>query len=252
MTSKRINLLLVVVVLTAAMAFGQPAVEPRADQILRSMGEYLAAADEFTFRAEITYDAFLDIGQEVQYGGRVSVTVRRPDALRVEYDGDERQHRVLLQGGTFVMHDLETNLYAMEEVPAEIDAAIDRIFDLFGFSVPIADLVYSDPYAILIESVDAGVVLGRSTVDGIPCHHLAFSQATLDWQIWIEDGPHPLPRKLVITDKAVSGAPQYVARITNWDLEPSLSDHYFEFTPPAGSDEVEFLRAPEEEEDVEP
>jgi hypothetical protein len=135
-------------------------------------------------------------------------------------------------------------VYATTDVPADLDAAIDHVFDTYGFSVPIADLVYSDPYAVLTENVESGFLVGRHSVDGTPCHHLAFSQEFIDWQIWIEDGPRPVPRKLVVTHKDEPGAPQYTARLSGWDFQPRLSDHIFQFDPPPGVDRIEFLSAP--------
>jgi hypothetical protein len=54
---------------------------------------------------------------------------------------------------------------------------------------------------------------GRGTIDGVEREHLAFRNADTDWQIWIELGARPIPRKYVITNKAVAGAPQYTLRI---------------------------------------
>ena len=121
---------------------------------------------------------------------------------------------------------------------------MDLVFDEYGFTIPIADFVYSDPYGILTEYVETGVWLGRHVVDGTPCHHLAFTQESIDWQIWIEDGPHPVPRKLVITYKDEPLAPQYTARLSQWDFQPQASDSWFKFQPPVGADEIEFLPLP--------
>ena len=107
--------------------------------------------------------------------------------------------------------------------------------------MPAADIVYQDPYAGVIGSVDYGYVVGRASVDGVDCHHLAFAQETIDWQVWIQAGPKPLLRKLVITYKTEEGWPQYAARFSEWDLAPRISKHYFEFEPPAGADRVDFL-----------
>lgn len=219
-------------------------VEPRADEILRAMGAYLASAKEFRFHAEISYDTFSAQGQELQYGGRADIAVRRPDRLHVEYDGDERRNRVVYDGERIVLYHAGKNLYAATESDAGIDEAVDRVFEISGFSVPIADLVYADPYAVLIESVETGFVVGRHAVDSTPCHHLAFSQQALDWQIWIEDGPQPVPRKLVITYKNEPGAPQYVARLSGWDFQPRVADGYLTFEPPPGAAEIEFLPPP--------
>jgi len=70
------------------------------------------------------------------------------------------------------------------------------------------------------------------------CHHLLFEQENIDWQIWIDSGQPPLPRKLVITYKQEPGQPQYVATMDNWDLSPAVSKETFEFTPPADAKAV--------------
>jgi len=241
--------------LCGTVAHSQEPIEARADDILRAMGDYLSSAEEFRFQASVTYDEFLGL-QMVQYGGEADITVRRPGRLRVEYSGDERQNSVVYDGEAMTLFHAGKNLYATIEVDSGIDDAVDRVFELSGFSVPVADLVYADPYAVLVESAETGLVVGRHAVDGTPCHHLAFSQEALDWQIWIEDGPRPVPRKLVITYKNEPGSPQYVARLSGWDFHPQVADGFFAFEPPAGADQVEFLppaeRVEEEDEEVEP
>ncbi len=220
---------------------GAPGVGAQADRILRVMSDYLKTAGEFTFHADISYDSVLTSGEKIQYGGTADISVRRPNRLHVTYHGDEQQRRVIFNGRTITLYDVAANVYAVTEVPSEIDAAVDLIFKKFGFSVPIADLVYADPYATLTEHVQTGSLVGRHAVDGTPAYHLAFTQETIDWQIWIEDGPQPIPRKLLITYKNEPGSPQYTARLSGWDFQPRLSDHYFQFHTPAGANEIEFL-----------
>jgi hypothetical protein len=178
------------------------------------------------------------------------------DRLHVEFDGDERRSQIVFDGRSCTFHDRVDEVYAVTKVPPGLDSAIDAVFETYGFSVPIADLVYADPYRTLIEGVEAGFLVGLHRVDGVSCHHLAFSQETIDWQIWIEDGPVPVPRKLPITYKESPDSPQYVATLSNWSFQPRLSGHYFDFHPPAGADETEFLPPPEipeaSEEEVEP
>jgi hypothetical protein len=40
-----------------------------------------------------------------------------------------------------------------------------------------------------------------------------------DWQIWIESGAKPIPRKYVITSKGIAEAPQYTLRIREWKTD---------------------------------
>ncbi len=230
------------VLATVAPLAAQPgAVEARADRILQSMGTYLAGASEFSFRADVTYDAVSPDEPKLQYGGVARVALRRPNQLHVEYDGDEDARTVVIDGQTFTFHDREKDVYAQTDVPSPIDAAIDQAFEQYGFSVPIADLVYTDPYRTLIENAQSGSLVGRYAVDGVECDHLVFTQEVIDWQIWIEVGPRPVPRKLIITYKTEPGSPQYAARLSDWDFAPRFSDDYFQFDSPTSATEIEFM-----------
>ena len=224
-----------------------PGIEAQADRILREMSQYLSSVEELTLHAEISFDSVVSSGEMLEFGGSSEVAIHRPDRLRVKYRGDQRQSNVVYNGRTLTLHKPDVNLYAQTKMTYDLDGALDRMFEKFGFSVPVADLFYADPYATLTGSVETGYLVGLRVIDGVPCHHLAFSQETIDWQIWIEDGPRPLPRKLLINYKNEPGSPRYAARLSGWDLQPHLSDSYFQFHPPAGADEMEFLPSQEKE-----
>ena len=83
------------------------------------------------------------------------------------------------------------------------------------------------------DGITAAMDVGPSDVGGTTCEHYAFRQEEIDWQIWIQMGDHPLPRKLVITTKTDEARPQHTAVYT-WNLAPSYNDPAFEFDPPAG------------------
>ena len=238
-------LLLVVAGLLAgerALAIGADA-----DRILRAMGEYLKTAEEFSFHAEISYDAVLSTGEKVRYGGNSEISVRRPNRLHVVFDGDEHRRRVFYDGNNITLFDMLKNLYAVTKVPGEIDGALDLVFEKYGLTVPLADFVYADPHAVLAEDAEYGQVVGVHGCGDKRCHHLLFTQEVIDWEIWIETGVRPVPRKLVITYKAEPGWPQYEARLSDWDFRPRLSDHAFTFHPPEGSSAIEFLPSESEE-----
>jgi hypothetical protein len=73
---------------------------------------------------------------------------------------------------------------------------------------------------------------------GVPCEHLAFSADNVDWQVWIQDGPRPVPRKFVITYKDEPNDPQYTAVFSNWDFNTELPDFVFNFEPPPGAAKI--------------
>ena len=242
-TPSRPNLLATLLVAAAGLLAAEAAyaIDAEADRILRAMGEYLKSADEFSFHADITYDAVLSTGEKVQYGGASEVSVRRPNRLYVTFEGDERRRQVFYDGHTITLFNVLKNLYAVTKVPGKMDAALDLVFEKYGLTVPVADFVYADPYAVLTKDVEYASVIGVHGCGEKRCHQLLFTQDFIDWQIWIETGPRPVPRKLVITYKEEPGSPQYEARLSHWDLDPRLSEHAFTFHPPAGASEIEFL-----------
>ena len=82
----------------------------------------------------------------------------------------------------------ENNSYESVDAPADLDGAIDKMRKHFKVDAPGADLLYSNPYDILMEQVVSGRVIGKETIQGVPAKHLAFQGEEVDFQIWIQDG----------------------------------------------------------------
>ena len=105
-------------------------------------------------------------------------------------------------------------------------------------ALPGADLLLSNAYDILIADVLEAKHIGLGVIGGVECEHLAFRNFDTDWQLWVEAGEAPIPRKMVITSKTVNSAPQYTIRITEWKAGVTPGSHAFEFTPPEGAEEL--------------
>lgn len=217
--------------------------EARAMNVLKQMSEYLKSFDQFTFRAEVNIDGVLSSGQKLQFERAVDTYVRRPNKVRAEFASEFANHRFWYDGKTMTLLNAKENLYARTEAPNTIDQALDFAMEKFGVTVPLVDLVVSDPYQSLTQNVKSATYVSLDNVRGRRCHHLAFTQATIDWQIWIEEGEMLVPRKLVLTYKQAPSQPQYSAIITEWNLTPRLSDLLFSFTASEGADEIKFLTA---------
>lgn len=200
-----------------------PAIDPRADRLLRAMGDYLGAANQLSFRAAIPFEDSLPSGQLVEYSAVQDAAVRRPNRAYVEYEGDLGASQLWYDGKQITVYDGDENVYAAAPMPGNLDAALARLLERHGFTPPLADLVHSDPYRTLREQAQLGAYLGKSVVEGVRCHHLAY----IDWQIWIEDGTQIVPCKLVITYTSLPGAPAFRAVLTNWDLGARLADELF-------------------------
>lgn len=227
-----------------AKATLEPIIGPRAELILRAMSDYMKSVQQFSFRGKISFDDTLPTGQKIQYAQENKVAVRRPDRAYAEVQGDVGNKRFWYDGKRATLVDGSLGVYAtVDDVPGELGALMDHLMEKYDFTPPLADLVYPDIYAAVIENVQFGFYVGLHDVEGVRCHHLAFVTKYIDWQIWIEDGLEMVPRKVLITYKALPESPQFQAILTDWDLNARLPDVLFEVETAAlaNLDKIAFL-----------
>ena len=218
------------------------AIEPAAAHPLRAMSSTLASAKSFEFSVAAAVDDISETGHLVQAQRKVHVLVRRPDAVAVQVAGDGGKWLLRYSGGPLALMREDSGEYSSARAPATIDAMLDFLFNEYDVTIPLADLLFADPYAALTQRVESGAYLGRHMANGPMCHHLLFTQENVDWQIWIDAGAQPLPRKLVITRKNEPGAPEYVAELSGWNLSPTVTNDAFSFKAPAGARAVDMAR----------
>jgi hypothetical protein len=218
---------------------GSRLVEPRVQELVRQMSDRLAQVSALALEAEEIYDEVPADAPRQQLTCLRRVAMRRPDRLAGDASGDARNGSFWFDGQTFTAIDHEQNVWASGAVPPTVDGALDWVFEKTGTVVPLADFLYADPYDRLMGDVQRGVYLGVHEAGGVLCHHLSFEQATIDWQIWIDAGADPLPRKLVITYKTEDEVPQYSVTIRKWNLAAKVPDALFHFTPPEGARRID-------------
>jgi hypothetical protein len=219
-----------------------PDIEPKAVEVLKQMCDYLKNLQQFSVQAEITEDVLLTSGQRIQYGRSVEAAVRRPDRFRAESVGDTDNRQLVYDGKTITLMDRTKNFYTTIAAPPEIDAALEHATQAFNLRAPLADLIYTKAYENLTAGVVSGFYVGLSKVQGVPCHHLAFRQKDIDWQIWVEDNPTPVPRKFLITDKTAQGL-QFTAVFTKWNTSPQFEEGLFTFVAPEKAEKIDILPA---------
>jgi len=233
--------LMVAVALAGSAGAAPPpgkAIDPRADQLLRQMTDYLASLQSFRVRSSAVDEVVTNAGQKLQVASSSMVSVRRPDRLRSEQIGAKNGLAFWYDGQNMTLACKADGAYATVPAPANLDATIDKARKQFQIDAPGADLLYSHPYAILTEQVTGGQFIGKETVDGVATNHLAFTGEEVDWQIWIQDGAQPLPLRYVITSKTVKGQPEFEVRMSQWEPKAQLGDDVFAFQAPASAKQV--------------
>ena len=211
------------------------------DNIVRGMASLLTSAQSITLHIEKSFDVVLEDGAKVQYSGAADIALRRPDRIYVIYGDDASAKELWYDGLTFTLFDLTHNVYGSVATAPHIDAALDQLSAEYGVHLPLAALFSADPYAKYVAGVQSKRYFGLHDVEGIPSHHFLFRGEHLDWQIWVEAGERPLPRKIVVTYKELEGSPQHSIVLTDWDLEAKLDDELFVAEVPEGAVMAEFM-----------
>lgn len=214
-------------------------IDPKADAALHRMSDYLAGLKSFRVDTTVVDEKITTEGQKIQELKESKIALKRPGELRVDRFGPNGHAVFRDDGKQFSLYNADKNVYAEAPAPAGLDAAIDDARDRLNVEAPGADLLVSNPYAELIDGVTVGRYIGLEPIGSVKAHHLAVTKDNVDYQIWIQDGPQPVPLRYVITSKDMTGQPQFTIEFRNWQANAPISDDTFAFTPPAGAKRVD-------------
>ena len=221
-----------VVCLAAFSSAGAEGIDPNADEILKSMSSYLGGLSTFDMNADIDYEIITNDGQKIQLSSEANMVIERPAKFRAQRKGMFADVDIVYDGNTLTLFGKKLNVYKQIEASGTIEDGIRTLETATGIEAPGADLLFADPYSLLISEVEDGKYIGTTYVNGAECHHLAFRKDKVDWQMWVRTGDEPLPMKYVITSKWITGAPQYAVRLRDWNTNPKINPDQFVFSVP--------------------
>jgi hypothetical protein len=209
-----------------------------AAQILKSMSDYVASQKNIS----LTYDSDVEVitseVEKIQCASSGKVLLSRPDKVRVTRTGGYTDVEMVFDGKTVSAVGKNINAYTQLESAGSIDQLIAKLRGMNLIVAPGADLLGSRIFDDLMGDVIVAKHIGRGVIDGVECEHIAFRNLDIDWQLWVEVGDRPIPRKYVITSKGVGAAPQYTLRIKEWKTDAPIAADAFTFTPPQGANKV--------------
>jgi hypothetical protein len=177
--------------------------------ILKSMADYVSGQPTIAAAFDSTIEAVTPNLQKIQFASSGELTLVRPDKLHLSRKGGYSDVELVFDGKAASVYGKNLNAVAHFDASGTVDQLVDRIRNETSLDIPGADLLSPDAYKLLIADVVDAAHLGQGVIDGVECEHLAFRNQDTDWQLWVEAGPHPIPRQLVITSKVVAGSPQY-------------------------------------------
>jgi hypothetical protein len=213
------------------------------------MSSYLAGIKAFSMNADISFEVVTKQGEKLALCSSATIVVQRPAQLWMHRKGRVADAEVIFDGKTLTLYGKKRNVYYQTDVAAgTIDDAIRAYEQQTGIPAPGADLLFSDPYAILSSGIESSAYYGMAYVGGIECHHLAFREDKVDWQLWVQTGDRPLPMKYVITTPWQTGSPSYELALRDWNTNPQIPDGQFTFSPPDGATKLDTIPTSEADE----
>ena len=237
-----VSLAALVTVAQTAGAEGPSRIDPKAVELLKKSTDYLSNAKAFTLKASFTDEVVLLNGQKIGPESWSYVSLQRPNHFRTVRHGVQENLDFYYDGKSMAFFIKGPNFYATVPAPSTLDGMLDDLDFRYDVDIPGSDLFYTDAYAGMMDGVTEAAYIRLEEVSGVPAHHLAFRNDEVDWQLWVRDGDMPVPVKYVITTKWSTAAPSYTVFMTDWNMSPTFDNTTFNFTPPAGARQIEFVR----------
>jgi hypothetical protein len=218
----------------------KPVIQQYALDRLKQMSDKLVASKSFSYRSRSAIELESDTGQFVTFFTESEVALQRPNKLHVKVFGDSPNLQLYFDGSKASAFDTDSNMYAVSPPLSTIDEMLNFVMTKAEINFPSADIMYSDPYAVMTKNLTDATVVGDSMVDGVEVEHFAYRDPAIDWEIWIAKGEKAVPMRLAMKYKLVERQPSFLVEFADWKLNPKLKSNIFEFKAPANGKQIEF------------
>jgi hypothetical protein len=213
-------------------------VDQNAVEALKKMSQYLMSLNTLQITSDASIDMVTSEGQRIQFDGTAEYKVKRPGFV-IHFVSDAKSRDFYYDGKQFTMYAPKLGYYATVAAPATNREVLDTIYDRYGIRLPLEDLFrWNDVGNDRAKSFKSAMVLGPTTIDGVKTTHYAFREPDVDWEVWIQDGDQPLPRKLAIVDRTDAARPTFTTRL-KWTVNPTFNASDFTFAPGADSKKIQ-------------
>jgi len=233
-------------VVGASLALAWSAIEkpPSARQVLMQMANFLSKAPKWSVTVHTSYDTVQRDGSKVEWNGVRTVTLSRPDKLRVESKrSDGASTLVIFNGKEITTFDERAKVYAQAAHPGTVDDAVIYFVHDLGMRLPLALLLMERLPAELQQRVQSVEYVEKAEALDAPAHHVVGKTSTVDFQLWITEGDRPVPLRAVLTYRNAPGQPQFRAQFTDWRFDITPPNSLFTFAPDSGVNKIPFAAA---------
>ena len=226
-----------------------PRLDPKAVEILKAVGDKLSSAHALSFTATESFESLSRQGDPLVFLNRYEAALRRPDRLRVITTGDGPVSEFYYDGKEMLAYDPEMNIVAVAQAPPTIDAMLELAYHKAGIYYPFTDLIVGNPYTDLASSMQLAYYIGQSQIVGETTTDIvAVIAEGVFMQIWV-GSQDKLPRMIHAVYLEDPARLRHNLMLSNWQLEPPVTEDSFTTTKAAGAKRMEFAHPhPESEE----
>lgn len=242
--SRRIRSILSIAALSGlplAAAAAELAIDPAAAQIAQRSAEFLAAQERFSFNWFVSFDDMIEGPQKITRVRSGHTVMQRNHGFVATTERDDTLRDYYYDGAAFTVASPNERFYATAPFTGSFDALVNAVRERSGSILPLWSIMSETLPNVLLDDIQSATYLGVTLIAGREAHHLAFTEAKEDWQVWVSiDENAPLPLMLVGTDKTEEGWPQYLVYLMDWNLAPEIDPAAFRFAPSEGDVRVAF------------
>jgi hypothetical protein len=220
--------------------------DPR--ELLKRMGAAVASLDSYVISGDAYVDARLDAGLIIEHASQATLSVRKPDTVRITNTTSEDMKELFFSSGLLTFYTQSKNFYGQTEIPEGAGAALDYATDELGLDAPMIDFVTGKVAERLLAGATDVEHLGTSLIRGHIYEHVVIRTLETDVQLWIAAEGLPLPGKMALSAKWDGGSPRTVV-FMDWDTDPNIPSGSLKFEVPDGAIKISFetrLRAEEQ------
>ena len=230
-----------------------PHAEVSAGQVLGSLLSYLSSQTEYY--AEVTCTASLSLaGMERVNSARSRVWMRRPDHFVWTTLGDLGSSAMAVDGQLCTLYLPSLQRYTQKPLDGPGAAAAQLAAMTAPYGAVAGLLLSADMTSITLETLafDTPVRLEPEVVYGIPCEHVQLPAPSGVTDLWIAQGPAPVPVRLTSSVRLPPAAAtkdmgpassQYEVDF-RWKVNVRLPDSTFALNLPGTAQKVDILGGP--------
>lgn len=216
--------------------------EDQAAAIFKRMADFLKKSKQYTVTVDSEYDVVQESGQKIEFGEMRKMSVVRPDRLRVDVESrDGRKGTLVFNGKDVIIYNAKDNVFSSEFKPGDLDQLFDHLKDELEISLPLGQVFSESLGKAKTKKVRSLVYVGKASIGGVPCDHVAGTTEKVDFQVFIAQGDRPLPYRILISYRKQEGKPQFRAQLSEWNLSANIPESSFVFSPPEGTERIPFL-----------